>query len=1033
MTLNDLKLADVYGPPRPSSDMNATQYKRQRTRTHVVCPATSEVCRLPQGRLPSEVSSKLLEFGENKSLARVNLPLGVQRALVTFDCSLVSHAGQYLFRLYEDADTMSAESAPMRAQWPRIDLELPAKHAANTADVTLKIEAYGAPCTPADRKQRNWLELIYRSDADDGGGGGGNQSQAEEKVIAREEFPPFWRLTVAEWILKCSMMEVAGTYGVVYRSSASDDVIARSRDMRVGWSDAYAVTVNRTSIAPCRGHVVVGYGRPACVGDRDVVRLYAQSTENVASLVKPVTLLYVSERRVRDDRSQVTFSCRMFTRNNFAYCFKYVSISSSDAVTEQCSMCLSTLPVLEPVVDGAWSAWSGWGDCTAPCGDGVQNRYRICDDPRPLNGGQFCPGAPVETKHCRLMDCQVAVTPDPLAKYSNEGNCTCGCALNKTRGAGYISSSQKRCAGHNVWIIQGPRGSRVNLTFALFDLNSRSETLRVRDGVDRQASLLLMQSGALVPPPLQTSANGAMLEFKTPLRDPLGLSETGSGFAVEYRIVLGESIVTDAEREQWYENIISVVGISVCAATIVIVVGLVLVHVHKRRRLHRKQLLLYKDGTTNTTPRFTPLSQRSSDDAADAKRECLYVFREGRAGRGGSIPGERLDDSPSRRSPPSIPSPYQYNASPEDYLHDINVFKAKAAREAYKWQKKQQQQQQSPRHADADSPNFDFRNGKHAGKDRHSKQKLLLPDETEVAADVHDDVMQQSIEQNWEVPPPYDPAEGSAPARERRPRPTSLLRDGGYVATAVGKPDSDRKRGTSSSTLQDDARRPESTPTHSSKTSLQSKYSGSSRGQQQQQASPERRRRHASGAQLSPSREENIPLSGRPTPTRSLAATTPSDAGGFDIGMEWDIEYDYGMQYVPGSYFNMSSEFINYAGSGAGGDMETSFDWNMPESEALKVVTPKQTTPTTPTNSTLTATLLASSASARTPLSVVADAPDVDDATRGNQKAGDVGSGAAGVPTDVKSKVLNAQQNDLSKTPPPGSASPKLSAINLTT
>lgn len=283
---------------------------------------------------------RFLQHGSNQSLARVNLPLGVQRARVTFDCGLINHAGQFIFQLFEDSETLSAETDTLTVHWPRINLVLPVSHVANTEEVRLKVEAYGATCSPDDRKQRNWLELVYQ---------GRNASDTKSPLlIFKENYQGFWKVTVGEWILKCSVFEMAGIYTVFYRSDVSNSIISRSNDMLVKWSEEYSLNIDKNSIIPCKrnDHIVVGFSHPACIRDRDVVRLYSQSAENVASLVKPVSLRYVTERRVKAGGSHVMFNCRMFSRNNFAYCFKYISISANDAVTEQSSTCVPTVPIV---------------------------------------------------------------------------------------------------------------------------------------------------------------------------------------------------------------------------------------------------------------------------------------------------------------------------------------------------------------------------------------------------------------------------------------------------------------------------------------------------------------------------------------------------------------------------------------------------------------------------------------------------------------------------------------------------------------
>ncbi|XP_071451288.1 semaphorin 5c-like [Hetaerina americana] len=73
-----------------------------------------------------------------------------------------------------------------------------------------------------------------------------------------------------------------------------------------------------------------------------------------------------------------------------------------------------------PPIDGQWSPWSAWGECSAPCGwggstpgspsgGGFRLRRRRCDSPPPSNSGQDCSGCPVEYEMCNVgVRCQEA-------------------------------------------------------------------------------------------------------------------------------------------------------------------------------------------------------------------------------------------------------------------------------------------------------------------------------------------------------------------------------------------------------------------------------------------------------------------------------------------------------------------------------------------------------------------------------------------------------------------------------------------------
>ncbi|XP_046396298.1 semaphorin-5B [Ischnura elegans] len=64
-----------------------------------------------------------------------------------------------------------------------------------------------------------------------------------------------------------------------------------------------------------------------------------------------------------------------------------------------------------PPVDGQWSQWGSWSECSAPCGwggnggpsgGGFRTRRRQCNSPAPSNGGAECSGCPVEYETCNV-------------------------------------------------------------------------------------------------------------------------------------------------------------------------------------------------------------------------------------------------------------------------------------------------------------------------------------------------------------------------------------------------------------------------------------------------------------------------------------------------------------------------------------------------------------------------------------------------------------------------------------------------------
>ncbi|KAK2908097.1 hemicentin-1 isoform X2 [Channa argus] len=59
-------------------------------------------------------------------------------------------------------------------------------------------------------------------------------------------------------------------------------------------------------------------------------------------------------------------------------------------------------------VDGSWSEWSLWEECSRTCGQGNRTRIRTCSNPRTQHGGRTCEGKAVEAIMCSVRPCPVA-------------------------------------------------------------------------------------------------------------------------------------------------------------------------------------------------------------------------------------------------------------------------------------------------------------------------------------------------------------------------------------------------------------------------------------------------------------------------------------------------------------------------------------------------------------------------------------------------------------------------------------------------
>ena len=56
-------------------------------------------------------------------------------------------------------------------------------------------------------------------------------------------------------------------------------------------------------------------------------------------------------------------------------------------------------------VDGNFSSWSAWGQCSRTCGGGQKRRTRSCTNPPPSKCGQSCFGNTEELADCNTHSC----------------------------------------------------------------------------------------------------------------------------------------------------------------------------------------------------------------------------------------------------------------------------------------------------------------------------------------------------------------------------------------------------------------------------------------------------------------------------------------------------------------------------------------------------------------------------------------------------------------------------------------------------
>ena len=78
-------------------------------------------------------------------------------------------------------------------------------------------------------------------------------------------------------------------------------------------------------------------------------------------------------------------------------------------------------------INGQWSSWSVFKPCSVPCGIGLTQRIRECNNPLPLFGGLECLGSPVDTQECNTnIPCPVH---GGWGRWTDFGVCSAKCGV----------------------------------------------------------------------------------------------------------------------------------------------------------------------------------------------------------------------------------------------------------------------------------------------------------------------------------------------------------------------------------------------------------------------------------------------------------------------------------------------------------------------------------------------------------------------------------------------------------------------------
>uniref|UniRef100_A0A7M5XCK5 SUEL-type lectin domain-containing protein n=1 Tax=Clytia hemisphaerica TaxID=252671 RepID=A0A7M5XCK5_9CNID len=115
-------------------------------------------------------------------------------------------------------------------------------------------------------------------------------------------------------------------------------------------------------------------------------------------------------------------SCIGHDGSNYGSCAEGHGHCMADESSEYAYSFPSAAP---PAIDGGFGNWSEWTQCSASCGDSFQERERSCNNPVPKNGGADCPEEELtETRKCDVPACPV---DGKWTEYSEFGECSASC------------------------------------------------------------------------------------------------------------------------------------------------------------------------------------------------------------------------------------------------------------------------------------------------------------------------------------------------------------------------------------------------------------------------------------------------------------------------------------------------------------------------------------------------------------------------------------------------------------------------------